>query len=97
MLERDIERRLAAQTLEKGGRALKFVSPGLAGVTDRLVLLPVPAKHQRIVQRYVKFVEVKAPGEKPRPLQLWFIREVQGLGHWAGVVDSPAAVRELFA
>ena len=76
---------------------MKFVSPGLAGVTDRLVLLPVPAKHQRIVQRYVKFVEVKAPGEKPRPLQLWFIREVQGLGHWAGGVDSPAAVRELFA
>ena len=44
-----------------GGIAPKFVSPGFDGMPDRIVLLP-----------YGKFafVEVKAPGKKPRPLQV---------------------------
>ncbi|WP_317423123.1 VRR-NUC domain-containing protein [uncultured Acidaminococcus sp.] len=40
--------------------ALKFVSPSFSGMPDRLVLLP----HQ-----VMGFVEVKAPGERPKPLQ----------------------------
>ena len=95
MRERDVESFLVEAVAKLGGRAFKFVSPGTAGVTDRLLLLPVPPRHQAIVAKYVKLVEVKAPGESARPLQLWFIREVRGLGHCAVVVDGRAAVEEL--
>jgi len=86
-LEKDIERKFVAGIRAKGGRAYKFVSPGTAGVTDRIVLLPVPLEHQDIVQRYVKFVELKRPGAKPGPLQNRFISEVRELGHYASWID----------
>jgi len=58
--ERTLELKLVKETRKRGGVALKFVSPSFSGMPDRLVLLP----HQ-----VMGFVEVKAPGEKPRPLQ----------------------------
>jgi hypothetical protein len=97
MRESDLERALVQATEARGGRAFKFVSPGMAGVADRLLLRPVPPEHREIVQRYIKLVEVKAPGKQLRPLQQWFQREVQGLGHCCVVVDSREAVRELLA
>lgn len=60
MRERTLELKLVKETRKRGGVALKFVSPFFSGMPDRLVLLP----HQ-----VMGFVEVKAPGEKPRPLQ----------------------------
>ena len=55
-----MERKLAKTVKAMGGIAPKFVSPGLAGMPDRLVLLPGGK---------CGFVEVKRLGEKPRPLQ----------------------------
>lgn len=60
-MEKDLERKLVKAVRDSGGLALKFVSPGMAGVPDRLLLFP---------EGRVAFVEVKAPGEKPRPLQV---------------------------
>lgn len=60
MRERTLELKLVKETRKRGGVALKFVSPSFSGMPDRLVLLP----HQ-----VMGFVEVKAPGEKPRTLQ----------------------------
>lgn len=60
MRERTLELKLVKETRKRGGVALKFVSPSFSGMPDRLVLLP----HQ-----VMGFVEVKAPEEKPRPLQ----------------------------
>ena len=41
MLEKEVERYLREQVKKRlGGMALKFVSPGLSGVPDRVVLLP---------------------------------------------------------
>lgn len=60
MRERTLELKLVKETRKRGGVALKFVSPSFSGMPDRLVLLP----HQ-----VMGFVEVKAPGERPRPLQ----------------------------
>jgi hypothetical protein len=40
VLERDIERYLVRRTVEHGGIAYKWVSPGRVGVADRIVLLP---------------------------------------------------------
>ena len=61
MREKAIEGKLVQMVKASGGIAPKFVSPGFAGMPDRIVLLP---------GGHIGFVEVKAPGEKPRPLQL---------------------------
>jgi hypothetical protein len=95
--ERALEDFLSRQTRTLGGRSLKFVSPGRVGVPDRIVLLPVDLEHQAIVARYLKFVEVKATGQKPRPIQLAFIAEMQSLGFFADVVDSKEKIHALFA
>ncbi len=95
MRERDIEQHLVTKTAALGGVAYKFVSPSTAGACDRLVLLPVPPEHRAVVQRYVKLVEVKAPNERPRPLQTWFMERIQALGHCATWVASKEAVDEV--
>ena len=79
VLERQIEERLKKEAKRRGGLALKLVSPGMAGVPDRLVLLP---------KGVMMFVEVKAPGKKPRPLQLKRKRQLEDLGFKVHVIDS---------
>ena len=79
MREKIIERKLAAAVKKTGGVALKFVSPGFDGMPDRIVLLP---------DEHIAFVEVKAPGKKPRPLQLVRHRLLRKLGFQVYVIDS---------
>jgi len=78
MREISIERRLVAEAKKRGGLAPKFVSPGLDGVPDRLVLFPGGR---------LGFVELKAPGKKPRPLQLRCAERLTALGFRVYVVD----------
>lgn len=77
--EQDIEKKLVKMVNEVGGMALKFVSPGNSGVPDRLVLIAIGK---------IAFVEVKAPGEKPRPLQLRMINKIRKLGFKVYVLDD---------
>ena len=86
MLESQIERKLVQAVREAGGLALKFVSPGFNGVPDRLLLFP---------GGWAAFCEVKAPGEKPRPLQVHRLEQLRGLGFRAEVVDSEESVGAL--
>ena len=62
-----------------GGMAVKFVSPGLDGMPDRLALLPGGR---------MAFVEVKAPGKKPRPIQEARHRMLRRLGFQVYVLDD---------
>ena len=55
------------------------MSPGTAGVPDRIILMP---------KGHIAFVEVKAPGEKPRPLQLSRHRLLRRLGFQVYVLDA---------
>ena len=86
MEEKQIERRLVRMTSQMGGMALKFVSPGCDGVADRLVLLPGCK---------VGFVELKAPGKKPRPLQVRRISQIRKLGFPVFVVDGMEQIEEV--
>ena len=63
-----------------GGICPKWVSPGMDGVPDRIVLLP---------GMKIGFVEVKAPGEKPRPLQVSRLTLLRKLGFRVYVLDEP--------
>ncbi|MCI6277860.1 MAG: VRR-NUC domain-containing protein [Clostridium sp.] len=84
MEESKIENRLKKEIELIGGKALKFVSPGMSGVPDRIILLP----HGRIV-----FIELKAPGKKPRPIQIKRIKELKDLGFDVRVIDSIDGVK----
>jgi len=86
-LEKTIEGYLVKRVKEAGGVAPKWVSPGMSGVPDRIVFLP----GGRII-----FVEVKAPGKKLRPLQLYVKEQLEALGVDFRVVDSKEAVNALF-
>ena len=83
MREKQIEQKLVRAVRAAGGLCPKFVSPGLAGMPDRLILLPGG--------RFA-FVEVKAPGEKPRALQLHRHAQLRALGFSVFVLDDPARV-----
>ena len=86
MKEKTLERRLSQAVKKSGGLALKFVSPGTAGVPDRLVLLP---------EGKISFVEMKAPGKKPGPLQRLRHGQLRDLGFRVYVVDSEEGIREV--
>lgn len=83
MLEKSVEQYLTRRIKEMGGRAYKFVSPGNAGVPDRLVCMP---------GGNVSFVELKAPGEKPRPLQIAAQMQLRMLGFTVETFDSTEQV-----
>lgn len=77
--EKSIEQKLVRATKGRGGICPKLVNPGFDGMPDRLVLLP----HGK-----VGFVEVKAPGGKPRPIQISRHRLLRRLGFKVYVLDS---------
>lgn len=83
MREKTIEQKFRAAVKAVGGLALKFTSPGFDGVPDRLALLPGGK---------MAFVEVKAPGEKPRPLQLARHRLLRRLGFKVYVLDDESQI-----
>lgn len=79
MREKQVEQALVKAVKAKGGICPKFVSPGLAGVPDRLVLMP---------NGKLGFVEEKAPGKKARVLQLYRIKQLTALGFKCFVLDE---------
>ena len=79
MREKAIEQKLVRAVKGRGGICPKLVSPGFDGMPDRLVLLPYGR---------IGFVEVKAPGEKPRPIQESRHRLLQRLGFKVYVLDG---------
>ena len=86
MREKNIEQKLVRAVKAKGGICPKLVCPGMAGIPDRLVLLP---------DGKLGFVEVKAPGEKPRPLQTARHRILEWLGYRVYVLDNPEEIGEI--
>ena len=86
MLEKSIEKKLTDAVKKRGGLAPKFVSPGMDGMPDRIVLMPGGR---------LAFVEVKAPGKKPRPLQEARHRMIRRLGFKVYVLDSVEEIERI--
>lgn len=79
MREKTVESKFSSAVKAKGGLAVKFTSPGFNGMPDRLVMFPGGR---------IAFVEVKAPGETPRPLQRSRHRLLRRMGFKVYVLDS---------
>ncbi|EMW6317263.1 VRR-NUC domain-containing protein [Enterococcus faecalis] len=79
MQEKYIEQKLVTVVKSMGGLAPKFVSPGIDGMPDRIVLLPM---------RKMAFVECKATGKKMRPLQLKRKQQLEALGFLVYCLDD---------
>jgi hypothetical protein len=72
---------------EHGWWAAKFTSPGLAGVPDFIF----------IRARRVIFIEFKAPGKKPTPLQVHTMTQMGEHGANVAVCDDFEVFKELLA
>ena len=83
MREKTVEQKLVRAVKNMGGIAPKFVSPGLDGVPDRLVLFPGGK---------LAFVEMKAPRKKMRPLQVKRAEQLRALGFSVYCVDRPEMI-----
>lgn len=83
MREKTIEQHLVKAVKNSGGIAPKLVCPGFDGMPDRLVLLP---------RGKIGFVEVKAPGKEPRPLQVARHGLLRRLGFKVYVLDDPEQI-----
>ena len=86
MREKTIEQKLIHAVRARGGIALKLASPSCAGIPDRLVLLPGGR---------AAFVEAKAPGQKPRPLQARRMEQLRALGFRVYVLDRADGAGEI--
>ena len=87
ILERDIERYLVRRTIEHGGVAYKWVSPGRVGVADRIVLLPGGV---------VWFVELKTVKGRLSPWQKLFAVDLRRMGMNYIVIRSKEEVDQWF-
>lgn len=88
MREKVIERELVRAVKAVGGMCPKLISPGTDGMPDRMVLLP---------EARIGFVEVKAPGQKPRPLQERRHAQLRDLGFIVFVLDDPEQISGIIA
>ncbi|KIR03789.1 hypothetical protein P261_02604 [Lachnospiraceae bacterium TWA4] len=86
MREKEIEQQLVKEVKKQGGICPKFVSLGYDGMPDRLVFLP---------EGRFALVELKSPGEKPRPLQLARHRLLRKLGFKVYVIDDAKQIGDV--
>lgn len=86
MAEKQIEQSLVTAVREAGGWCPKFISPGINGMPDRIVLMPGGR---------IAFVEVKAPGKKPRKLQIRRHIRLRNLGFQVFVLDDPKEIPDI--
>lgn len=87
MKESRFERKFTDMIKLYGGKSLKWVSPGTAGVPDRLAFLP---------GGLLLVAEIKKPGTgKLSALQEAMIGMLRELGFWVEVVDSEEKLNEI--
>lgn len=80
LLEKDIEKAICRYLQVKyGAMTEKFISPAKRSVPDRLISLP---------SGKVFFIEFKAPGKKPTPLQEADHRKRREMGFVVMVIDD---------
>lgn len=85
MLEKEIEKFLVKEIKKLGGLCYKWVSPGNAGVPDRIVLLP---------NRPAMFVELKTDSGKLSRLQEVQIKKLRNINDQVYILHGLDEVKE---
>ena len=83
MLESSVESHLVKRVRGLGGMCLKWVSPGVRGVPDRIVFLPY---------RMPMFVELKSPSGSLRKNQKRMHTHLEDLGNYVVTLSSKVEV-----
>ena len=83
MNEKTIEMHLKKEVEKYGGMCIKFNSSSMRGLPDRIVLFSGGRTF---------FVELKAPGQKPRAEQLRIHEKLRKLGAKVYVLDSRESI-----
>lgn len=81
MLESDIERKFVRYCRSRGYITLKLNANWYANIPDRIIVLPGELNTSF-------FLELKRPGEKPRPGQVKRIRRLRKMGYTVYVADN---------
>ena len=101
MRESDIENHLVERVKELGGEVRKVKWIGRRGAPDRLVMLPAKwvlcddGANRADWRKATVWVELKAPGEKPKPHQAREHARMRKMGQRVEVIDSIEGVEEL--
>jgi len=82
--EKAIEKLLVKLVKEKKGLCLKWVSPSMTGVPDRIVLC----------NSQIKLVELKDPQGKLSARQIFFLGQLEGIGIKVHVLASEEDVKQ---
>ena len=85
MLEKEIEKFLVREVKKLGGLCYKWVSPGNAGVPDRIVLIP---------NRPAMFVELKTDKGKLSRLQEVQIKKLRNINNQVYILHGLKEVKE---
>lgn len=85
MNEKTIEKKLAREIGRRGGKALKFTSPYMTGMPDRLIIMPGGKAY---------WAELKTTGKKAGPRQLERQKELRDLGFVSEIVSSETELEE---
>lgn len=81
--EKVLEKSLAKQVQELGGWAIKLPAYLIAGLPDRLLLMPNGRAY---------FAEVKSTGEAPKRLQQVIINKIKKLGFEVFIISDNATL-----
>ena len=87
MREGKIERKLVDYCRKKGVLCYKFSSPARAGVPDRILVFP---RSGRVI-----FIELKATGQQPTPLQRRELNRIAAQGAYSCWADSFERCKEI--
>lgn len=91
MKEAEVERRMGKMVKKRGGQFYKFVSPGMPGVPDRIMIIPGGK---------VWFVELKTTVGSVQRIQKWVHEQLEKVGCNVRIVrgwdDAKAFVEEVF-
>lgn len=77
-LESAIQSRIIKRLEKEGALVIKLVLTNVPGIPDLLALK----------DGHATFIEVKRPGEKPRPLQLYRHEQLRNLGFIVEIMDN---------
>ena len=86
-VEKSVEKYLVEKIEKLGGKCYKWSSPNNRAVPDRIAILPFSG---------LIFIECKALGKKPTPLQAKVIKSIRNLGHVVLVIDTKEKVDILY-